>query len=275
MSRYHPEDVQEPQRLLNRRLDVATKLCVVVASATVLTGATVEGATIRTVDDVYVPTSPVVSTEASPTNTPTPTTAYPEASMSPSSAVAPTPTEQINATCRPGIPASVTWDVMGIQGAPIELFGLDPDTGGLAKTKDPHAFGVYSGGPQVGSMAGNVLTGGERFRTEGKSLFPPDYEKRLATVAVGSVVVFTMKDGGRCEYRIDQTFLLVGKFRQAAGAAKGTTEYAVVVGKYNLYTQQGTPGIEIEGCTGTFDPRQGTSDSVGIAVGHLRSDERP
>lgn len=259
MSRVHPEDAPRIERL-KRKTSLLSNALAATALAGVLTGSTTTGAVPISPVDTY--TGPDVIA-VSPTLTPTPSAETTPSATPTTRTTSPKPVDP-NASCRPGVPKSVDWEVMGIDGSPIELFGLDPKTGGLAKTEDRFSFGIYKGGPQIGSRQGNVLTGGERYHTEGESIFPPDYQQRLASEAVNSVVTFHMKDGGTCSYKIDMTLPAVDKFNGA---------YPEAVKQYNLYRRNGTPGIEIEGCTGPFNRKEGTSQFTGIAVGHLMTAE--
>ncbi len=200
----------------------------------------------------------------------------------PKSVSAPTPTtepakqEPINSTCHEGEATSVSWEVMGIKDAPIEKIGIDPKTGGMAKTGSQYTWGIYEapGSPKIGSREGNVLSGAERFGS-GDSIFPANYEQRLAETAVGSVIQFTMADGGTCKYKIDTTFPTVAKHLPEEGGDPSTTAYAATINRYDLYRTTGSPGIFVEGCTGPWDAKHGTSYYMGIAVGHLMSDENP
>lgn len=186
-------------------------------------------------------------------------------------------TPPVNATCSDATdPVTVDWPEMGINGVKIEFIGLDPATGGIGKTTSKYTLGVFAVGsaPRIGSKQGNVLTGGERYRS-GDSVFPADFEVRLANKAVNSIVSFHMKDGGVCEYRIDTVFPNVHKYLPEDGSNSMTSAYEALVTQHDLYRQGGPPGIYMDGCTGPADPEHHTSRDIGVAVGHLRTEQNP
>ncbi len=259
-----------PRRILRRFGHVVTNISgatsLVILSSQLLTASGVSPDTASISD---VPLRPDITVSALSADTESSTDVAKR--TFPTHSATPTQTANtINASCRDtSNPVSVDWPVMGMVDVPIEKIGFDPRTGGMAKTKSEHTLGVFTSefAPKVGSNEGYVLTGGERYR-QGGSVFPTDYEQRLATVAIGSIVTFSMGDSGKCSYEIDVTHPHVFKFSPKPGSNSTVSEYTELIENENYYRYEGPPGIFIEGCTGPYDPRNGTSDGMGIAVGH-------
>lgn len=249
--------------------------------ASLTTGSTVDGAAPASPDDVYIPPA-AASTELPRTPAPTPS---PRESVSVHPTVdgqtPATPKEtssvptytKVNANCHEGRATSMEWQALGVagpngQGARIEYVGLNPDRS-FASPKDPQHVAIYDGNgdywPQVGSRQGNVLAGAHRYYEKGKSVFAPNLAEQLATVAMGSVIVFHMEDGGTCSYKVDDTHPLLDKFDKKAG-------FPAVVVEKNWFRKDGPPGLFIDGCTGKWNAKEGTSQGAGVGIAHLMND---
>lgn len=217
------------------------------------------------------------------TATPSPViVSSPEASSGVDPNASPTPTssrpsyKKVNADCHEGTAVSMTWQALDVDGAKIQYVGLKPD-GALASPDNPKELAAYDGSgkpgvstdngywPQVGARKGNVLTGAHRYYEKGKSVFAPNLAEQLATVAVGSVITFKMKDGGTCSYIVKEAYPKLDKFNKKTG-------FPYMVEKENWYRKDGPPGLFVDGCTGPWNAREGTSQDAGVAIARLMND---
>ncbi|MFZ1258026.1 MAG: class F sortase [Candidatus Saccharimonas sp.] len=130
--------------------------------------------------------------------------------------------------------------------------GLENGVLGDPSPADKGRIGLYTGGPQPGSSAGNVLIDGHTYQ-DGTSVFKPNFTERLA---LGMRVEIGCQNGQVFGYRVIKLWRAIDKWG----------EYPQLVVSEKFYDFEGPSQLFGVTCTGSWNFERRTSNAVAAFI---------